>query len=698
MALFPDQNFNGYDPRDRNIQKKMEDFYRESRAINQAFWDEADIDTRFEAGDQQVFRSLYGNVPFQNNRAFNFNRIQRIINMVSGYQRRNRNSTIVVPVENADQETADQFSKVLAHCARKDNVYETISDAFHGALVTGMNLLQVWVDYRNDPVSGDIKVDNCSYNSFLIDPFFRKKDLSDCRAIWKRSHLSKQAVMSLLPEHADEIATLSTTQAQDGKFQYMPENYDLGAKYLMTYDEFYYRDYRKQKILIDTKTGESIEWKGTDNADLKAFMQLYPQVKVVEQEIPTVKLALVVQGRVFYDDINPLGTDKYPFVPVVGLYNPQLADYTMRIQGMVRNLRDPQFLYNLKKVIECDVLESVPTTGWVAKENALIDPEDLYKTGQGRSIMLKEEAQMTDIQPIPTPQIPQSFFQLSESLSREIQEISGVNEELLGSATDDKAGILSMLRQGAGLTTLQTYFDQLDLSQKLLGQLMIDIIQSNFAPGKIKRIIEDEPTPQFYNKAFGTYDAAVEEGFNTSTQRQMQFAQLLQLREAGVPVPDDVLLDAATVQNKKELTDAINQANQQKAQMEEMQLQAAIQEQQARTNLANARAVADQGLGIERVSRVEENRELAVERRAEAQKDRTQGLLNIVKTLQEMDDIEINQIQKLLALSGALLRSESYEGQALQNQVEQQQPQRAPLPQIGRQPGSGLETLAAMNT
>ena len=35
-----------------------------------------------------------------------------------------------------------------------------------------------------------------------------------------------------------------------------------------------------------------------------------------------------------------------------------------------------------------------------------------------------------------------------------ITKISGVNEELLGSATDDKEGILSMLRQVAGLTNL----------------------------------------------------------------------------------------------------------------------------------------------------------------------------------------------------------------------------------------------------
>ena len=48
------------------------------------------------------------------------------------------------------------------------------------------------------------------------------------------------------------------------------------------------------------------------------------------------------------------------------------------------------------------------------------------------------------------------MIELSRALAEDITKISGVNEELLGSATDDKAGILSMLRQGASLTTLQT--------------------------------------------------------------------------------------------------------------------------------------------------------------------------------------------------------------------------------------------------
>ena len=129
---------------------------------------------------------------------------------------------------------------------------------------------------------------------------------------------------------------------------------------------------------------------------------------------------------------------------------------------------------------------------------------------------------------------------------------------------------------------------------------------------------------------------------------------MLQLRETGVPVPDDVLLKAATVQDKKELTESINKANEQKAQMEQMQLEAAIKEQEARTNLANARSRADVGLAEERLSRIPENRALAIERLAEANSDRERATLDKVRTMKELDDIDLAQLQRLLQLAQAL--------------------------------------------
>lgn len=657
--IFPYLGPEYYNEKHRDVLSFMEAFYSNAVTINMSFWGEADLDTRFEAGDQNVWYDVYGNLPAARRNTYNFNRIRRVINMIDGHQRRNRKSTIVTPIENADQETADQFTKILAWAAQQEGIYETISEAFHGSLVTGMNMLQVWVDYRQDPISGTIKVDNCDYNSFLIDPYFRKHDLSDCNAIWKRTYVSKPEAISLLPGKEEEILAMSAQDNGDGKFQFMPESYNYGLKNLLTYDEFYYRSFREQQLLVDTQTGETFEWKAEDKDALKRFLSQYPQIELIKNEIPTVRLAIVVQNKVLYDGPNLLGIDSYPFIPVLAYYEPQMPYYPNRIQGVVRGLRDAQYLYNRRRVIELDILESQLNSGWVYKENSLVNPKDVFLSGQGKGLALKQEASMADVQRIEAPQVPPSMIQLSELLAQEVSQISGVNEELLGSAVDDKAGILSMLRQGAGLTTLQRLFDQLDFSQKLLGKIMIELIQTNFTPGKVQKIIHEQPSPQFYNKLFGKYDAVVEEGFNTSTQRQMQFAQLLHLREAGVPVPDNVLVECATLQNKNQLIEALSQQAQQAQQAQQMQLQAAMAEQQARIELAQSRAEADRGLGAERYSRIQENAALAVERRAEADKDRDIGLLNMVKAIKELEDLDIQAIEKLVTLANMIKSNEA---------------------------------------
>ena len=655
--LFPQLSAQYYSEHHKGILARMEAFYAESITINQSFWGEADTDTRFEVGDQTLWTDLYGNLPANRRRQFCFNRIRPIINMITGHQRRTRKSTIVVPVENGDNETADQFTKVMLGLNNQESVLETISESFHGALVTGMNLLQVWVDYRSDPVSGNIKVDNCSYNSFLIDPYFRKADLSDCNAIWKRSFFTKRECISLLPDKTDEILGLNGNDSgtgRDGKFQFMPESYNYGYKNLLTYDEFYYRDYRNQKMLVDSQTGETLEWRMDDQEALDIFLLQNPTITVIDQEIPTVRLAIVVQGKVMYDGPNPLGIDVFPFVPMLAYYNPQMPYFPYRIQGVVRGLRDAQYLYNRRKIIELDTLESQINSGWIYKEDALVNPKDVFLSGQGRGLALKDSAQMTDVQQIIPPSIPPTVIQLSEIMGKEISQISGVNEELLGMAQDDKSGILSMLRQGAGLTTLQILFDQLDRSQKLLGKIIIDIIQSNFTPGKVKKIIKEEPTQQFYNKAFGKYDAVIEDGLNTNTQRQMQFAQMLQLHEAGVPITTEDLLEASTLQGKNKIIKNAVAQREQAQQAQQAQMESAMQEQQARTTLAHARAQADTGLGLERVSRIQENQALAIERREAGENDKQLALLNFVKALKELEGIDIAHVEQLLMLSKML--------------------------------------------
>jgi len=269
---------------------------------------------------------------------------------------------------------------------------------------------------------------------------------------------------------------------------------------------------------------------------------------------------------------------------------------------------------------------------------------------------------MSDVEQIMAPSVPGSMIELSKILGEEISQISGVNEELLGSASDDKAGVLSMLRQGAGLTTLQVLFDQLDQSQKLLGRITLQAIQSNFSVGKVKRVVGEQPAPQFFNKAFGKYDSAVEEGLNTTTQQQMQFAQLLQLREMGIPVPTNVLVEASTLQNKAKLIEALQAEEQQQGEMTKLQLQMTLKEAEARIRDLQARAEANAGLGQERASRTQENRALAIERLSQAEKDRQLGALDAVKAMKELDDMDVTHLANLYKTYSEIKESETSQG------------------------------------
>lgn len=664
MTLFPNLNEGYYVDQDSNILKLMDYTYSKYITINQSFWSEADIDARFKAGDQTLWNDIYGNLPAFRRRQFNFNRIRRIINMITGHQRQHRKSTIVEPVEGSDQLTADQFSKLMFHANSRGNVLHTISEAFEGALTTGMNLMSVWMDYRNDPVNGDIQVDNVSYNAYLIDPYFKKMDLSDCNSLWTRKYVSRTQAMQLLPGRENEIKNFRGWGNRDGKFQFMPEAYNYGMQDLLIYDEFWYLDSRRQKLLVDGETGETMEWKGNDE-DLEEFQRFYPNVIVTTAEIPTVKLAIVLQGQVMYNGPNPLGIDKYPFVPVWGYYEPQLPYFEWRVQGVVRSLRDAQYLYNRRRIIELDILESQINSGYMYKENALVNPKDVFLQGQGRGLAIKSEASMDDVRKIDPAQVPPSMIQLSELLGKEIGEVSGVNEELLGSADDDKAGILSMLRQGAGLTTLQILFDQLDQSQKLLGNISLQLMQQNWTPGKVRRIINEDPSPQFYNRAFGKYDAIVAEGVNTTTQKQMQARQMLTLIEGKIlpPVPKvlDELLGALSIQNKQEIMNAITESQQQEAQSAQQQQAVQLEVLKAQIEDLRARAMANEGLGYERASRIEENRALAIERVAEAQKDRDLGTFERIKAVKELTELDLNQLEKAFGIIKAIQEQQARE-------------------------------------
>jgi len=651
------------------IKQKITNDYNNNISLWSIFWTQGNIDTRLYAGDSSLMAQLNQNIVTNSNNSYYFNRVLPVDNMISGYQMRNRKSSVVVPSSNGDNATADQWTKIILNIFNKEHVYDLISEAFlAGPIISGMSLIEAYLDFTDDPLNGDIKYKHYAYNEFMIDPYFRDiSKLSDASFIMTRSYMTHAAAAAAMPpENYDAIMSLpgnSTGMARDGRFQYEPEAFAYTQGNRVAFDRYWYRDYRKAKKLYDKTTGQCIDVSYQDNIDLDLMLAENPQLGLQEVTVPTVRLAIQIQDEIFYDGPNPLGIDDYPFTAFVGYYVKQMPYMYQRIFGVNRGLRDPQILFNRRVILTADYCESVVNSGWIFKENAPVDVKHLFQTGQGRIIPVKREAQIADIQQIQPPNIPPTFFTLQETFDKEIYNCAGISEENMGKIVqDDASGYLSALRQGAGLTSMQPIFDRLDTAQCRLTDLTMEIAQKNYTIGKVKDLLEGEdPAPLFYNQAFGKYRSTCELGFNTITQKQMAFAQKLELRKAGIQIPDEAMIEDATFQNKDKMLQQMQQAAQQAQQTQQMQMQVQMQELDARAQLSKARAAADMGLYAERTSRVEENRALAIQKLHEANKDDEQATLNKVKALKELETMDLEHLSRLIEMVQALKGSEQQE-------------------------------------
>jgi len=652
------RNTSGYiDPMDRgakHIKQRKDDFYQANYPGNSQYWAQGLVDKRFKVGDQSLYSVMAGNNLSQQSYRFFFNLIRRHINMVCGFQRRNRKSTIALPVHENDDAIADDFNTVLRYCEDRSGFQEYLSEAFEGSCDTGMTMLWMYMDYTLDPISGDIFDDCVSFNNFLIDQYYRKQDMSDCNGVWRRRWTSKDGAKRLLPGYAKEIDKMQPGGMKDGRFPVQAELQNIAMNQLFTYDEFHYMDSRKATIILDPKTGEAVEWEQNDDDPddmMQQTLAQQPWLQIKEMYVPTVKLCISLGDKEVYDGTNLLNIDSYPCVPSICYYEPDIPNMAWRCMGMIRNMRDAQFLYNMRKCIELEILQSQINSGWIYPIDAVTDPKAFRQSGQGFLIPLKAGHLPSEIQRIEAAAIPQSLLELSQSLSEDITKICGVNEELLGSATDDKSGILSMLRQGAGLTTLQTIFDKIDYTQRLYGKIRLQAIRKNFSKGKIRNILGHEADPRFFTSHSQKYSLTVEEGNYSATQRQMALQQLLHFKQIGMAIADKSIVRAAFITNKKEVLQDMEEQQQQQAQAQQAQSQQQEKLDNAKIMAAFSKSKVDMAKEKELMASTQEKFAKIEDLHATAEHKMLESDLNLVKLAMELEDVQFNQLRGAFELA-----------------------------------------------
>lgn len=640
------------EPDPTNIKLWMDNVYGQYEPLEQARWNQSNIDTLFYAGEQRFINSYFNFNPQYNSQSFYFNLVQQPVNMITGYQRQHRKSVNYIPLENSKQEYSDDLTKVITYANNYRGILEKMSTAYEQSAIAGMVLVQPYLDYTDDPVNGTLDLKVWSYNSFMVDPYFREPDMSDANFIWCQQYLSKAEAMNYFPDQKDVIQSMSGFGNRYGKFYFLPENYNLSRNNLLVLSHIWYKSKRKKKMLYNREDGITYEYSDKDQF-LNELVEKTGVFEIIEITVPTWKLAVVLNETLMYQNINPLGFDECPLVPVYWNYDPHVSQYDLRVRSLVRSMRDAQFLLNRRIILNHDISESSINSGWLRRENSIVNEDDLRYAGQGKDIIVKDNGDPLEqcIQKIIPNAVPPSDMQLADQLADFIFRTSGVNQELLGMANDSNAGIEVMLRQGAGLVTLQKYFDQWDVSLKLLGRLEQKIIQNKWSPAKIARILGKEPNPEFLNKTYSRYDVLVAEGLNTTIQQQQEFIQVTQLNQMlGGIIPPEFIISKATIQGKNEIIEAVKQQQAQAAEVQKQQmliqqakLEAELQETHARSvdYLAMARerhgrAEANIGLFEERISEITRNRALAL-------KDKVEALQKLLELYEAHGEFEANE-------------------------------------------------------
>lgn len=651
MAFYYPAWNNALEPSQGNVRQWLDNLSSKFQPIEQSRWSEANSDSLFYAGSQSFVNSQF-NLPTNTNQQYYFNLVQQPINMITGYERMHRKQWMFQASDGADPKACDQYTKLIVHEANSRGLHEMKSKAKELAAISGMVLVQPYLDYMgDDPAQGELKIKIWEYNSFLVDPYFRNPDMSDAQFVWTQEYISKQEAEERFPDKVSAITPMSGTPQRYGSFYFLPENYNMARNDLMVLSYVWYKWKRKKQRLYSRSRNQFFDFAGGE-ANMEYLLYNIKDLEPVTVEVPCWKLAVVLNDQLMFQGNNPLGFDGCPFIPYFWNYEPHINQPDLRVRSLVRPMRSPQFLFNYKVITNNDIASATINAGWKRKSGAVANEDNLKKSGQGYDVIINEGYELADCEKIIPSAVPESDLALAQQMSDLIYQTSGINLENWSGQNDKQISSLTMfMKQAANLMVFQKYFNQWDFADTLLGERLLQICLNNWNAEKVKLIINEEPSPYFYNKIFSKFQTMVEEADLTPYQMNLQAHQMMEMNQQfGREVfPPSMIIPKLNITGKSEIVPYLQQQEQQTSEIQSHQtdLQHAVENaklQEIMTKTANNLAMArerhsrsDSNIGLfeERLSMISKNHSMAVKEKMEA----TTKLLEAIQKYGEIETL-----------------------------------------------------------
>ena len=578
------------------------------------FVKKANLCERFFRGDQWDAADLARLAAVQRP-ALTINKIISTVSNVMGEQIYNRAETSFRPRGGSPGEVADILSKVFKQISDNNQLPWKRSDMFADGIIRSRGYLDVRIDYA-DAMQGEVRIEKMNSKNVIVDPDAEDYDPDT----WGEVFVTKWVT-------ADDIAVMYNKADADllrnRSDSYFPYGYDsidaqrdrfsqrTNPMYAGDYDnsatersirliERQHRMMDTQKHFVSPTTGDMRPVPEDFDRDRIAFFVEKFGFRITSKVIRRIRWTVVADNVRLHDDWSP-----YKHFTVVP-YFPYFRDgHTV---GLVENLIGPQELLNKVSSQELHVVNTTANSGYKVRAGALTNMtvEELEQKGAQTGLVIEVNGDPDkDVQRISPNQVPQGLDRISFKAEEHIKTISGVSDSMQGFDREDVAAKAIQAKRQAGSTNLVKPLDSLTRTDYILARNTLDLVQEFYTEERLMTITNDEKTGEAetfaVNQAdpygeivndltLGEYDVIVSSVPQRETLEDSQFEQAMALREAGVQVPDSVLIDSSRLMNKK---DIIKQMQGDKT-SPEAQAAAALQQRAQEAEVAKAEGEAGQ--------------------------------------------------------------------------------------------------------
>ena len=619
--------------------------------------------------------------------ALTINTILPTINTVLGEQSTRRADIRFKPRRGGDQEIADVLTRLYMQIADNNKLDWLEQQVFSdGLIMDGRGYFDVRIDF-SDHIEGEVRIMCKDPLDILIDPDAKNSDPKSWNEVFETKWMTLDEIEEMYGKKPAErlrfIAENGNSYGRDSVEYYentfgdndaiedyvsapIPDTDDYRNVRALRIIERQHRKLVKTDCFIDMESGDQRfvpdNW---SEAKAKKFAKEH-NLSIYTKMRRRVRWTVTCDQVVLHDEWSPY--NDFTIVPFFAYFR------RGRPFGMVRNLLSPQEQLNKISSQELHIVNTTANSGWMVESGSLtnMQVEDLEEHGAETGLVLEYNRGSTPPVKINPSQVPTGLDRISQKAAANIQTISGINDSMLGSDSPEVSGIAIQAKQNRGAVMIQVPLDNLKKTRQYLAEKVLDLVQNYYTEERVVMITNEEdplkpsepmvinevtPEGQILNDlTLGEYDVVVSTAPARDTFDELQFAEALSLRQAGVAIPDDAILEYSHLNRKEQLAQRIRVLTGQEPPSEaEMEVQA-MQQQMAMQSLQLEIAKLD----------------------AEVRKLQSEAAVNMAKAqdTQARPQIEVAEMQSKLEMKMQELQLRR-ELAALTNQTRQGQTQTA---------------------